>query len=506
MLSFRTKPSDEALFRAVVEAAPNAIVMTDGAARIALVNMQAEQVFGYARAELVGQPVEMLVPQRYRFHHPKLRMAFLADPRARPMGSGRDLYALKKDGNEFPVEIGLSPIETDEGTMVLLAIVDITARKAAEVALLESERSLLIDGVVDYAIYMLDPSGIIRNWNRGARRIKGYEAEEVVGRHFACFFTEEDRAANVPQRSLEIAARDGHHESQGLRVRKDGSHFLAEAVVDAVKDANGRLVGFAKVTRDITERVQAAREIEEVKQQEMRLQLAHENRLATLGQLTASIAHEVNQPLGAAVNYANAALRWLNADPPDLKEAQDALDAIVRAGNRASAVLGRIRDMVKKAPAEEGDISLNEKIPAVLALTSGEAARHEVAIRVELAPDLPTVRGDQVQLQQVLLNLIVNAIEAMSTLTDGPRELVVGSQPHGESGVAVFVRDTGPGLASEALEQIFMPFYTNKGSGLGMGLAICASIIEAHGGRIWASPSTSRGAVFQFTLPSGRAA
>jgi len=498
----RGETIDERRFRNVVEAAPSAIVMIDPAGKIILVNALAEQVFGYSRDELVGKPVEVLVPERFRGHHAELRGTFLADPRSRPMGSGRDLYGLKKAGGEFPLEIGLSAIETDRGSMVVAAIADISARKSAELALRESEqhRSLLIDGVIDYAIYMIDPNGIVTNWNRGAQRIKGYRTEEIVGRHFSCFYTEEDCAENVPQQSLEIAARDGRYEAEGWRIRKDGSRFIANVVIDAIKDEGGELVGFAKITRDITERVTAARMLED----QMHLQLAHENRLATLGQLTASIAHEVDQPLHATVNYANAALRWLEAQPPDLAEARDALAAIIRAGNRASQIVGRIRAMVKNAPAEEEDVSLNEKILTVLEFARDEAAKHDVAVRVELAPDLPSVRGDRVQLQQVLLNLIVNAIEAMSTLTEGPRELVVGSQPHGQGGVAVFVRDTGPGLAPEALEQVFQPFYTSKGSGLGMGLAICASIIEAHGGRIWASPNTPCGAVFQFTLPRMR--
>src|SRR5271165_1819959 len=162
----------ERRFRQVVEAAPNAMVMIDPAGKIAMVNTQTERVFGYSRAELVGQPVEMLVPERFRSHHPELRRTFLADPRPRPMGAGRDLYGLRKDGSEFPIEIGLNPIETDEGTMVLSAIVDITGRKAAAQALRESEQrySVLVDGVTDYAIYMVDPSGIITNWNRGAQR------------------------------------------------------------------------------------------------------------------------------------------------------------------------------------------------------------------------------------------------------------------------------------------------------------------------------------------------
>src|SRR5208337_39751 len=187
MTILKGESAGERRFRLVIEAAPNAVVMIDRAGRIAMVNTQAERAFGYSRAELVGQPVEMLVPERFRGHHPELRKAFFADPRPRSMGAGRDLHGLKKDGSEIPVEIGLNPIETDEGTMVLSAIVDITERKAAEQALRESERryTLLVDGVIDYAIYMIDQYGIVTNWNRGAQRIKGYRTEEIVGQHFS---------------------------------------------------------------------------------------------------------------------------------------------------------------------------------------------------------------------------------------------------------------------------------------------------------------------------------
>ena len=254
-------------FRLVVEAAPNAMVMIDSAGMIVLVNTQAERAFGYSRTELLGQPVELLLPERFRRHHPQLRETFFADPQPRPMGAGRHLFGRKKDGGEFPVEIGLNPIETDEGTMVLSAIVDITARKAAELALRESEQryGLLVDGITDYAICLLDPNGIVTNWNRGAQRIKGYRTEEIVGQHFSCFYTEQDRTAQVPQRSLEIADREGRYETEAWRVRKDGSRFLADVVMDALKDDDGRLIGFAKITRDVTERVKAARELEEAR-------------------------------------------------------------------------------------------------------------------------------------------------------------------------------------------------------------------------------------------------
>src|SRR5271166_1764520 len=507
----------ERRFRQVVEAAPNAMVMIDRTGKIAMVNTQAERVFGYARAELVGQPVEMLVPERFRSRHPELRETFFTDARPRAMGAGRDLYGLKKDGGEFPVEIGLNPIDTDEGTMVLSAIVDITARKAADLALRESEQrySVLVDGVTDYAIYMVDPNGVVTNWNRGAQRIKGYRAEEIVGRHFSCFYTEEDRAANAPQRALEIAARDGRYEAETWRVRKDGSRFLADVVIDALKDDSGKLIGFAKITRDITERVQAARELEEARiglvqsraEEALRraqAELSHVARVATMGELTASIAHEVNQPIAATVLNAQAALHWLGAGPPDLEEARQALARIVNDGNRAGDVIRRIRDLIKKAPPRVEWFDINDAIREVIELTRAETVKNGVSMQTELAAGLPLVKGDRVELQQVVLNLIVNAEEAMSAVAEGTRELLI-TTARADTDVLVTVRDSGPGMPAEGLERVFDPFHTTKPTGLGMGLSISRSIIAAHGGRLWASTNAPRGAVFQFTLPFERA-
>jgi C4-dicarboxylate-specific signal transduction histidine kinase len=235
---------------------------------------------------------------------------------------------------------------------------------------------------------------------------------------------------------------------------------------------------------------------------EMQMELAHANRVATMGQLTASIAHEVNQPIAATVINAEAALRWLRAGPPNLKEVQRALTNIVKDGNRAGEVISRIRALIKKAPPPKDRLEINGVILEIIELTRGEAAKNGVSISAELADHLPVVEADRVQLQQVLLNLIVNALEAIGAANEGPRELLIRTERVDSSGVLVAVQDSGPGLEAAMLERVFESFYSTKPTGLGLGLSICRSIIEAHGGRLWASTNQRRGATFQFTLPA----
>jgi C4-dicarboxylate-specific signal transduction histidine kinase len=220
-----------------------------------------------------------------------------------------------------------------------------------------------------------------------------------------------------------------------------------------------------------------------------------------MGQLSASIAHEVNQPIAAAVTNAHAALRWLGARPPDLEEVRQAIGRIVKDGNRAGDVVGRIRDLIRKAPSRKDTLKINEAILEVIALTRGEVVKNGVSVQTQLAEGLPLIQGDRVQLQQVILNLIINAVEAMSVASEGSRELLISTRISESDGVLVLVRDSGPGLAPAGLERIFEAFYTTKPGGLGMGLSVCRSIIEAHGGRLWANPNVPQGAVFQFTVP-----
>jgi len=246
----------------------------------------------------------------------------------------------------------------------------------------------------------------------------------------------------------------------------------------------------------------AARESEK-RYAEVRMELAHANRVATMGELSASITHEVMQPVAAAVNNTSAALRWLGKEPPDLEQARQALNRVFANGNRVSEVIGRIRALIKKAPPRKDDLEINKVILEVIALARGEVVKNGVSVQTQLAEGLSLIHGDRVQLQQVVLNLIMNAVQAMSGVSEGSRELLIGTGKDASSGVLVAVQDSGSGLDPENSERLFDPFYTTKPSGMGLGLSICRSIVEAHGGRIWASRNAGPGATVQFTLPVG---
>jgi signal transduction histidine kinase len=225
----------------------------------------------------------------------------------------------------------------------------------------------------------------------------------------------------------------------------------------------------------------------------------------TLGEITASIAHEVNQPLAGVTTNGNAGLRWLARDPPNLEEARECLQRIIRDGNRASEVIARVRALAKKSAPAKARLDLRDTIHEVLAVIDPEVRQHRVAVRTELAAGLPPVWGDRVQVQQVLLNLVMNGIEAMKAVTDRPRVLRIQAQPHEAGHMLVAVQDTGIGLDPQSLARLFEPFYTTKPAGMGMGLSISRSIVEAHGGRLWATPNVGPGVTMQFTLPIGDA-
>jgi C4-dicarboxylate-specific signal transduction histidine kinase len=287
----------------------------------------------------------------------------------------------------------------------------------------------------------------------------------------------------------------------------DGSVKYVHVVGHASKEAGPGTAEFVGAITDITEREQAdaeARESEH-RSREMQMELSHANRVATIGQLTASIAHEVNQPIATARNNAASALRFLSRSPPDLEEVREALGCIVSDADRAGDVIGGIRKLITKAPAPWDDcLDINEAIREVIVLTRGEALKNGVSVEMQLSEGLPLIQGDRVQLQQVVLNLILNAVEAMSSVDDPRRELSISTGRRGADEILVAVRDSGPGIDPEHLERVFRSFYTTKPSGMGLGLSICRSIIDAHAGWLWANANEPKGAVLQFTLPAGR--
>jgi len=273
--------------------------------------------------------------------------------------------------------------------------------------------------------------------------------------------------------------------------------LVGSAAFDERRD---QVVGFVL---DLTERKRAEAEARdsERRYRDTLMELAHANRVTTMGQLTASIAHEVNQPISAVVSNAEAGLNWLDAQKPNLEQVRKTFGWIISDALRAGDVIGRIRSLIKKAPPQNEPVAINDAVLEVIALARPEIVKNGISVQTQLARALPLIRADRVRLQQVILNLIVNAVEAMSGVGEGSRELLIRTDKNTSNSVLVTLRDSGPGLDPNAVDRLFQAFYTTKAEGMGMGLAICRSIVEAHGGRMWAGVNEPGGAVFQFTLP-----
>jgi PAS domain S-box-containing protein len=386
-------------------------------------------------------------------------------------------WSLQRDERGLPTAI----LETNN---------DITDRKQAE------EAQLRLGAIVsssDDAIISKTLEGIITSWNAGAQRIFGYGAEEAVGRPITILIppARQDEESQI----IETLRRgESVHHFETVRLRKDGRQIDVSLTISPIKDANGQIIGVSKIARDITERKRAA---EALRQAEA--DLAHVSRATTMGELTASLAHEVNQPITAAVTNANTCVRWLAGDTPNIEEARDAAIRSAKDGTRAAEIISRIRLLFKKGITERELVDVNEVIREMFVLLRGEATRYSVSICTDLAADLPPLMADRIQLQQVLLNLIMNSIDAMKDV-DGTRELAIKSQRAKNEQLQVSVSDTGVGLPGQQADAIFNAFFTTKLQGTGLGLSISRSIVESHGGRLWAADNSPRGASFYFTL------
>jgi PAS domain S-box-containing protein len=372
------------------------------------------------------------------------------------------------------------------------------ARQRAEEALREGETRFrtFVDHAADALfIYDFEP-GTIVDVNRQACDSLGYTREELLGTTAVAFHLDSERAQmeSVAERA---AAGETVIDTHWHR-RRDGTLFPVEVHTSEYGYGGRRFL--LKVARDVSDRLRAEEERERVRQLEA--ELAHLNRVSTLGELAASIAHEVNQPLSGVVTSGGACLRWLARDPPNVEEARESARHIVRDGKRAGEIIARIRTLSKRAATPCEKLDLNDTLREVLALVGDEAKKKSVILRTQFAEDLSPVSGDRVQLQQVLLNLVMNALEAMSSVGDRARELVVTTRNLDPDQVEVTVRDSGIGLDPNTMDKIFNPFYTTKASGMGMGLSISRSIIQNHGGKLWAVANEGPGTSFYFTLPS----
>ena len=398
------------------------------------------------------------------------------------------------------------------GTALALARLEARRRRKAteENIRLQSdleEREKKIQRLVDaniIGIIFWEVEGRIIEANDAFLRMTGYDRDDLVsGRLHRWTLTPPEWRDRDVRTVAELKRIGTAQPFEKEYVRKDGSRVPVLIGGAMLEEGAGQGVGFVL---DLTERKRAEAEARESERRyrETLMELTHANRVITMGQLTASIAHEVSQPIAATALNAQAALRWLSAQPPNLTEVRQLLGQIVGDSRRAGDVIGWIRALIKKAPPQMEGLKINEAILEVIALTRSEIVRNGVSLRTQLAEGLPSVQVDRVQLQQVILNLIMNAVEAMSGASEGARELLVSTSEDAANGVLVSVRDSGPGLDPAGLARVFDAFYTTKSTGLGMGLSICHSIIEAHGGRIWASANEPRGAIFQFTLPLER--
>lgn len=369
-------------------------------------------------------------------------------------------------------------------------------RKRTEDTLHETQR--LIQAIFDNSsalIHVKDLDGRFVLVNRKFEEVIGLRSQEILGKTSFDLFPLNAVAYDAGDRQV-IETGSASETEEVLTTPRGDRVFLTTKSL--LSDEGGKPYALFGISAEITERKKAEADL-----REMQMELAHLNRVMTVGELAASIAHEINQPLAAIVWNANAALRWLALDPPNLAKTHDSAELIIRDGDRATQVIARIRALLKKTPPAKTLLDVNEFINEVVALTQSEIVQHSIRLRVALANDLPKVPGDRIQLQQVMLNLIVNAVEAMLTVEDRERALLITSGSFDDNDIRIAVVDNGPGIDQHAVHHVFQAFSTTKPEGMGMGLAISRSIIDAHGGRLWTEANEQYGATFQFTLPIG---
>ena len=489
---YRDLADREAKIRRLVDANIIGIFVADLEGRVIEANDAFLRILGYDREDLVSGRVRWteLTPPEWR----ERDMCTLAELNSTGAVQPFEKEYFRKDGSRVPVLIGGALFK--EGSNEAVAFVlDLSERKRAEEALRESERSMrsAIDGIPGL-VGVLAPNGDVENVNRQILEYCGRSLEGLKnwGTNGTIHHEDLPHVAEVFTKS--IASRVPYEFEARVR-RFDGEYRWFDIRGVPIRNDSGCITRWYVLLTDIEDRTNALARLEQ-----MQSDFAHMNRVSTMGELAASLSHEITQPIASARNNARAAQNFLNMQPPELGEVGEALASVVGDVDRAGGIIDRIRDHIRKAPPRLEHFDLNAAIDEVIVLAQSAVVRNGVSVQTRLVDGLLPVEGDRVQLQQVVLNLVLNAVEAMGSVESGARELSI-STAKDRTGVLVAVRDTGPGIDPAHLERIFEAFYTTKSSGVGMGLAICRSIIDAHGGRLWVDANRPRGAIFQFTLP-----
>jgi PAS domain S-box-containing protein len=486
----------EERFRLLVESVQDrAIFMLDPSGLITSWNAGAQKINGYKAKEILGQHFSLFYPREGLVQHKPQRELDAAAANGRFEGEG---WRIRKDGSPFWANVVITAVRDQRGKLIGFSNItrDLSDRKHAD----DEQRKLasLVEHSSDF-IVMATPEGPVLFVNPAGQSMVGLDADEAVrGAKITDYLVEEDQDKFRGQVWPALLRDERWEGEMRLRHFKTGAAIPVHQQAFCIKEADSdRPLALATISRDITERKRA--------EEQLRLaqaELEHVSRVTTMGELTASIAHEINQPLTAIVNNAKACEHLLACHPPDLAEVRLAIADIAQAGTRAGEVLTHIRALLQKRAPAQDRVDINEVIREVLALVPNELGKHHISVRTELLSNLAPVLGDRVQLQQVVLNLVMNGIEAMTVSTRRPGLLLIRSQMHESGNVLVAVQDTGAGLDPRNASHIFDAFFTTKAAGMGMGLPICRSIVEAHGGHLSIARNESEGVTFQFTLPA----